>query len=94
MRDLPHNELVRFVCHDGRYALLDPNLLRMHAVLSRIWEDTGIQKPFEEVEDIRHLEYTSLLQMEALLLLAFAAFRDIMNYVFRSPYSTRWPLLF
>ena len=54
-RILPRDRLVRLVCHDGRYALPDPNFLSIHAVLSKIWEDTGMQIPFEELEDICHL---------------------------------------
>ena len=74
MRDLPDNGLVHFVCHDGRYSLPDPNL-RMHAVLSKIWEDIGMRIPFEEIPAI----YISLHQIEALLFLAFAVFHNIMK---------------
>ena len=39
---LSPDRLVRFVSHDGRYPLPDPRLLRLHAVLSKIWSDTGM----------------------------------------------------
>ena len=41
-------------CFDGNLPPY-PNLLNMHTVLSKIWEDTGMEIYFEELEDICHL---------------------------------------
>ena len=54
---------MRLVCQDGNYALPDRNLLNMHAVLSKIWDDTGMQISFEELEDICYLPQFALLPL-------------------------------
>ena len=88
MRDLPPDGLVRFDCHDHRYALPDPNLLHMHAVLSKIWADAGMQYASKSLKISAN--YTSLHQMGELLILAFAAFHIIMKlYLLESVFHLR-----